>query len=223
MPTGGPPRRTSLLLLFAALLAPGCSLAPDPGIPAPVSDVPAAYEERDVGGDYDATRWWAAFDDPVLNGLVDEALSDNLDLAEAVARLREVRAQERVAESGLWPSASASGNVSNQSSPLNTGTSGLFRGAPGDTTGTGTGGGSGGAGGGDGEAATPDRFDNTNYTAWLSLAYEVDFWGRVRNDARAASLDRVAAEADVRTARLGVIGQVVQTYFEVVDLRRHIT
>lgn len=204
---------TPLALLLCGLA--GCSFAPPSRTPEPVAVVPGAYQEAELAGAYEPIRWWRAFDDPVLNGLVEEALDDNLDLKEAVARLLEVRAQERITESGLWPGLSASGQVSESSSPANTGAFGFFSGA--DPDGKEDGEEPGGQPGGG-----LDRFTSTTYSASLTLAYELDFWGRIRNDARAALLDRVAAEADVQTARLSVIGQVVQTYFEVVDLRRRI-
>lgn len=217
------PFHLRVALLGMTALAGGCSLAPESRTPAPVAVVPDSYQEAELAGAYEPVRWWAAFEDPVLDGLVEEALDDNLDLKEAVARLMEVRAQERMAESALWPVLSGSAQASQQSSPANTGTFGALGGGgggePSDTTG-----GSGGDGGSDGEdgIAPPDRFSITTYTASLALAYELDFWGRVRNDARAASLDALAAGGDLQAARLGVIGQVIQTYFEVVDLRRRI-
>ncbi|MEL7169459.1 MAG: TolC family protein, partial [Bacteroidota bacterium] len=60
------------------------------------------------------------------------------------------------------------------------------------------------------------------YSVALAASYELDFWGRIRNDTRAAYANAVAATADLQTARLGVIATVVSTYFEVVDLRRRI-
>ncbi|MEJ2504553.1 MAG: TolC family protein, partial [Gemmatimonadota bacterium] len=209
------PRSTPLLVVLVG----GCSLAPPSRTPEPVAVVPEAYQEADLDGAYEPIRWWTSFDDPVLDRLVQEALDDNLDLQEAVARLMEARAQARVAGADLWPGISASGQVSETSSPANTGSFRFFGGGQAeDGDGNGTDG-----DGTDGDApSAPTRFSSTTYSAGLSLGYELDFWGRARNDARAASLDALAAAGDVQTARLGVIGDVVQTYFEVVDLRRRI-
>ena len=50
-----------------------------------------------------ANRWWEEFNDPDLNALIIEMLSDNLTLKEAWARLNQVRALAVQAGSGLYP------------------------------------------------------------------------------------------------------------------------
>jgi NodT family efflux transporter outer membrane factor (OMF) lipoprotein len=52
-------------------------------------------------------NWWRAFHDPVLAELIDRALANNLDIAIAVARVREARAQERAARAALYPTLDA--------------------------------------------------------------------------------------------------------------------
>jgi NodT family efflux transporter outer membrane factor (OMF) lipoprotein len=51
-----------------------------------------------------APTWWRAFGDPALTGLVERALARNSDIAIAVARVREARAQEQLARAQLFPS-----------------------------------------------------------------------------------------------------------------------
>ena len=65
----------------------------------------------------------------------------------------------------------------------------------------------------------PDRLDLTTYTLGVDFSYELDFWGRNRNDALAAGAERLATEADYLTARMGVLTETVRTYLEIVDLR----
>jgi len=57
-------------------------------------------------------EWWRQFRDPVLDGLVADALAANLDLAAAQAQLREARARRALAGAQLGPivNASASGS-----------------------------------------------------------------------------------------------------------------
>src|SRR3546814_11870408 len=57
-------------------------------------------------------RWWMAFDDPVLDSLVADALAANNDLAAGVQRVTQARAQLRVAGSALSPQAGGSGSLS---------------------------------------------------------------------------------------------------------------
>ena len=49
-------------------------------------------------------HWWQRFGDPVLTRLVEAAISNNSDIAIAAARVREARAQERLARAQLLPS-----------------------------------------------------------------------------------------------------------------------
>lgn len=51
----------------------------------------------------DLRQWWQQFQDPVLNQLINTALSQNTDLAQAQAKLREVRARQASTEATLWP------------------------------------------------------------------------------------------------------------------------
>ncbi|WP_309399283.1 efflux transporter outer membrane subunit [Cerasicoccus maritimus] len=49
------------------------------------------------------TTWWTSFERPDLNDLEDQALADNLDLAEAWARLRAAQAQAVISGVGQYP------------------------------------------------------------------------------------------------------------------------
>lgn len=56
-------------------------------------------------------RWWQRLDDPVLTGLIERALAGNLDRKEALARLRQARADRSIARAELFPGLSADGSV----------------------------------------------------------------------------------------------------------------
>lgn len=94
MPTSIPfPLRFGAALLAAALLAGCASLrAPDVAPQAGVA-VPAGWSAG--AGSANASSladWWQRFDDPVLAGLVRDALAANTDLDAARAALRQARA-----------------------------------------------------------------------------------------------------------------------------------
>ena len=222
-PGGGRPR----ILALVALLAPtACSLAPSPELPAPLERLPEAYGAagEEAGGrqvaepTYTPVRWWTSYGDPTLDRLVDTVLEGNLDLAEAVARVEEVRALAGIATADLLPALGGSADVTNNSSPTNTGFGrqiGEILGGslPGDTTGT----------PGDSiPSAGPDRFSNTTWSTALNLSYEVDFWGRARNDRGAALQDLQASESDLQAALLGVLAGTITAYFEVADLQARV-
>ena len=62
--------------------------------------MPAASSPEDL------TRWCGRFDDPVLGQLVEQAAAANLDVAQAVARLRQAREALVQSRADLFPSLS---------------------------------------------------------------------------------------------------------------------
>jgi multidrug efflux system outer membrane protein len=77
-------------LLAAAIVLAGCSVAMpklEPPIPAQWQHAMAAQAATPT----DLHSWWRAFNDPTLNALVDRALTNNLDVAQAAERLRAAR------------------------------------------------------------------------------------------------------------------------------------
>ena len=212
---------TKSLLIGLVLVAQGCSFAPHAAPPASVARVPDGFENVQIPGAYAPAGWWASFADPTLDGLLDEALVGNLDLQEAVARIQESRALLGISTSALFPSVTGTANASRSSSPTNTGFSRqiaeLLGGLGGDSTGA--------EPPADGAADADDevgRFEVATYSAALGFAYELDFWGRLRNDRSAAMADLAAAEADLHTARLGVLSETITSYFDYVDLRERV-
>ena len=59
------------------------------------------------GADTRLAEWWKAWNDPLLNALVDEALAQNLDVAQAVLRLRQQKLLADTAASPFMPVVSA--------------------------------------------------------------------------------------------------------------------
>ena len=105
-------RRCRELAAAIALLAlfPGCQRVPSRPPPAP-GPLPGSFHGALAGiGDSAAVvgpKWWEAFGDPVLNRLVERALTANYDLQEADARLHEARALSLENDAGRGPSVAA--------------------------------------------------------------------------------------------------------------------
>ncbi len=92
-----------LVWLVPGLLLTGCMLGPNyerpaPAVPAAFPDVPPSASTTPVRVD-----WWTLYDDPTLTRLVGQALSDNLDVAFAVARIEEADADLREVNAALFP------------------------------------------------------------------------------------------------------------------------
>jgi len=194
-----------LPVAFVAVPLSGCAnLAPDRAQPELTAQIPSDFPNSESVGDYRPEAWWTAFDDPVLDALVRDALADNLDIAEASARVAQAAAQARVARSALLPGINASGDASYSNTPLS---GSAFGGL---------------AGGGGGGQQGPTRIENDSYSLGLGASYEIDLFGRARNDFAAARADAIAAEYDYRSVQLAAAAETISTYFEIVDTRRQI-
>jgi len=96
--------------LLAAILCLGTitSCAVGPNYKQPPVNVPDVW--RDVQGPPTPAAsladqpWWDVFQDPVLKGLIDEALRTGYDVQLAAARVEEARARAGIARSEFFPS-----------------------------------------------------------------------------------------------------------------------
>lgn len=105
----------ALLLLLA-----GCVSGPDHK--PPEMPLPAKFSEggTKVNGDVSGTRWWTAFNDSRLNGLVETGLAQNLNIEQTLERINQATAGVTVAGAGSLPSLFTSGSytVSGQKGSL---------------------------------------------------------------------------------------------------------
>lgn len=106
--------RPTILMTLIALPLAGCAAGPDyRPRGAPELGVPPAYSvEARQEAQADLRQWWTAFDDPLLSRLVGQAATQNLDVAQAVARLRQAREALVQSRASLLPGVSASGGAS---------------------------------------------------------------------------------------------------------------
>jgi NodT family efflux transporter outer membrane factor (OMF) lipoprotein len=104
-------------VLCVALFA-GCTVGPNYSLPKDAL-VNAKFANAPIEGANDPLvtqqpvppNWWRLYDDPVLNGLVEDALSENRDLRVAVANLAASRAEVQFAREQDGFSGGASGTV----------------------------------------------------------------------------------------------------------------
>jgi NodT family efflux transporter outer membrane factor (OMF) lipoprotein len=176
------------LLPFALLLAG--TAPPQAGISHPLvpmrptfSNLPAPGEARAA-----AEPWWSALQDPKLDALIGQALSGNLDIAEAEARLDRARAGVRAADGARLPAAGASAeaavaHLSEEDPQL-----GPARFSP-------------------GFERNQDR-----YALTLGASWEIDLFGRLGARTRAARADSAASAWNVEAARLAVTTEIAQRY-----------
>ena len=203
-----------LLPVLSCCLISACALKMNlvdlvPEADETVAELPDEFAGSGDAGSYQPLEWWKSFADPVLDRIIEAALESNFDLAEAVARVEQARARERIVKAPAFPLLQPSLDITGTDIPTNAGIAAQL-----DEVGLGPDVYS------DFGIELPDRLDLTTYTLNAEFSYELDFWGRNRNDALAAGAQRSASESDYLTARMGVLSETVRTYLEIVDLRR---
>lgn len=112
--------RNSLLAAASALMLAACAVGPEHRPPATpsaaagefVSAANPAFAKAEPEGD-----WWRLYSDPVLDGLVADALARNTDLRVAVANLDNARAMLRESRAGRLPQSSVDASGSYGRSP----------------------------------------------------------------------------------------------------------
>lgn len=99
-----------LVIGLVALALPGCAVTrADPPVLASVQQVPAQWVlAAPEGAPIALDRYWEMLDDPLVDAFVTRARNDNLDLAQAVTRMRAARAGLRQARAARVPTITGS-------------------------------------------------------------------------------------------------------------------
>lgn len=181
--------------LVAALALTGCSLAPKLELPeVPVAESykePAPWTQAAPADRLPRDSWWQPYGDEELNRLQARLVQNSPDLQAALARYQQAKAFADQLRSGLFPSLALRGDdVRARQSETSPPTG----------------------------RASP-RYYNS-YGAGVEATYEVDLWGRVRNDVNAGRLQASAAAADLESARLSLQAQLADYYIAIYGLDR---
>src|SRR5690606_13286131 len=179
--------RSSISIAIALVLA-GCSLAPN--YEQPESPVPDSFPSYGQSSDIQNVQvaadlgWSEMFRDPRLVALIGIALENNRDMRIAVQRVEEARAQYGIAQSDRLPT-------------LGIGGTGQITRNPPDLRPT-------------DDSPSVSRV----YQAGAAMtAFELDFFGRVRNLSEAAYQQYLATEQAQRTVQINLVAQVAEAYF----------
>ena len=193
-----PPKHALAALVVAALLT-GCAVGPEyrrPDAPLPTEfHGQAALDQRNATSKADLVRWWRGFGDPHLAQFVELALEQDLDLAQASARVSQARAGLGAANAALLPSGSLTGQAASAYQSVETPLGQILNSRPGF-----------------------DRHGHA-YEADLGASWEVDVSGGLRRGREAAIADYQASDAGVAAARLAVAAQTADIYISIRGLQ----
>ena len=171
----------------------GCAMTDD-YTPPPADMEPGWRIDYQAAAELANTAWWEAFQDPVLNRLIETALNENLDLRIAAARVEEAAARVQATKSELYPQ-------------LGYGGSGSRRRASEEVR--------------EPFGEVRDR-TNTIWQGFLSASWELDIWGRIRRSTDAARADLLATEEARQAIILTLVSAVARSYLELLSLDKQL-
>jgi NodT family efflux transporter outer membrane factor (OMF) lipoprotein len=177
----------------------GCNIGPKYHR-APV-DTPPVYKELDgwkVAQPQDTSirgNWWELFGDPQLNALEDQVNVSNQNIAAAAANFLVARAMVKEARAQLFPTVTGNPGVTweRPSATLRSNNSG--------TGGTGT------------TSTSTGTF--ADYILPFDASYQVDLWGKIRNQVNANIYAAQASAADLQNVRLTAQAEVAVDYYQI--------
>jgi multidrug efflux system outer membrane protein len=190
-------------LSWLSLIVSGCAAVGPNYVPL-APKVPASFAEAPAGTLANVGKaqtvddaWWKTLGDPILEGLLKEALTSAPSIAAAQARVREARALAGVAGAGRFPTADAGGAYAR-----NLGSENVPTGVP-----------PGGLG--------PGIHSNL-WQAGFDASWEIDIFGGVRRTVEAAEANYEAVTEDRADVVLTLLAEVARNYVELRGAQRRI-
>ena len=173
---------------ISVLCLASCTLAPK--YVAPEAPVPSVYKETGPWAPASPTDtlprgdWWSVYGDDNLNKLERQLDKGNPDLAIALARFDQANSLVTQAEAALVPELDFTGNSTRDRQ----------------------------------SAHRPLRNPGSNFYGNNllegSVSYEIDLWGRVRNEVSAARAGAQASNDDLASVRLSLEAKMAEAYFD---------
>jgi outer membrane protein, multidrug efflux system len=183
---------TQAVMLASAAWLSACAVGPNYQAPrnASIKDWKEASAEN-KGVVQLQQKWWEIFGDAKLNELEEEALKGNFQLQAAAARVRQARAIARVTDADLLPTVNLDPDAQRNRQ------SGNRPAQPGSAV----------------RDYTANRF-----RVPIDMAYEIDFWGKMRRASESGVARAQAAQYGYQTIALTMAGDIAQNYFSLRSL-----
>jgi NodT family efflux transporter outer membrane factor (OMF) lipoprotein len=176
-----------------ALLLTGC-YSPVPQVLTP-ADVPSNFTAP-VTTDaqvWPQKDWWKGFGSDELDGFIDEARKNNLDLAVAMGQVLQAKGNAEVAGSALFPQISLGGNAQRSDTAKSL------------------------------RSSTPPPYISNAFGLSVDASYEVDLWGEAVNHLTAADEQVKSSRFAQQVVALTITANVGTTYLDVLALRERVT
>jgi NodT family efflux transporter outer membrane factor (OMF) lipoprotein len=175
-----------ILVITSILSLASCGLFNPEPIPCVRKSLPDKFSEFTTDAAPEK-KWWETFNDSELNAIVEEALSNNLNLKQIWARLMQARAMAIQAGADRYPDLTGTAGATHFKQRTK-----------------------------NGSALT---ITSENYSLGVSSNYELDLWGRVRAEQKAAILSTEASEQDLNAAAITLAAEVTNRWLQIIAQR----
>jgi multidrug efflux system outer membrane protein len=175
-------------VLIMCTLIFSCAVGPD--YRRPPIDAAAVFRGPDGGAQasFADLPWWEVFNDTRLKDLIKTALTNNYDLRATASRIEQARALAAQTRAQFFPQLGYDGEITR-------GKNSFFN-----------------------RAAPSGGRISDSALGLLSIAWELDLWGRIRRADEAARAQLFAAGEARRGVMLSLVSDVAQAYFELLEL-----
>lgn len=193
-----PSKRLTLILMSAGILS-GCAVGPEykkPEIALPENFIGESQVlNRQASEEANIAKWWESFGDPQLTRFISIALDQNLDIAQAKARIIQASSGLSAAKSALLPSGSINSQVTRNHQSLESPLGQLLNAVPGYER------------------------DATLYEANFNAGWELDIFGGLTRQQEAAAAEYQATQAGAIATQLAVAAQTADLYVTIRGLQ----
>jgi NodT family efflux transporter outer membrane factor (OMF) lipoprotein len=190
--------RTCFPITLASATLAACAVGPDyhrPEVP-----LTSSYVNGGVVAAAPATpdTWWREFNDPLLDRVVERALTQNLELAQVRARVDQARAAARHAGAALAPSVGLNASASRIHQSLETPVGGIAQ-----------------------AFGAPRTYHD--YSVGAQASWELDLFGGLRRGKEAAAAEAQAAEIATGAAHVTIAAETADSYLALRGLQARLT
>lgn len=193
--------RTTFTLVAAAVVAlsaliSGCAVGPEYQKPSD-TNLAALHNAKMLDARQTVAPmpaldvWWKGFHDPILTGIIERVLQENLDLAASMARVDQARAVATGVGAQRLPQGIATSDVTRAKQSLNSPLGKIASSSPGY------------------------QRTQTAYDVGVGASWELDLAGGLKRGSEAANAEQEAAEADHLGVRISVAAEAADAYFRI--------
>ncbi len=192
-----------LFALFSVGILMSCKLAPPVRTPD-TEPLPSSFiEKADTTSSSGQLLWKEFFDDPYLLKLIELGIANNLDLKVAIQRIEMAKANVRVAKGALFPTLSMNAAIGQRKfgeytmDGIGNFDTNFSQSLPEDKR-------------------VPEHLPD--YYGGLQSNWEIDLWGKLRNQKKAAAARFLATEKGRHLITTGLVAEIARGYYELIAL-----